>query len=317
VARTKTKTRRGAGPPRPAAAPTKGPAERRFPIWAYAVGVAALIAAIAAGAFLLGKDRVESRAQGPAESTGLPNTQDYHSLLVAPADPSHVLLGTHAGLYDSVDGGRSWKSLALAGQDAMNLAPAEGEVMWTAGHDVFARSADGGTSWSDVRPQGLPSLDIHGFAVDPSEPARLYAAVAGQGLYRSDNGGQSFERVSGDVGGAVFALAVTPEGLILAGDQERGLLASEDGGDSWTVVERAVVLGLAVNPADPRTIIAGGPGILLSTDAGRTWRQVLALPQGVGPVAWSQSDPDIGYAVGFDRVFYRTNDRGRTWRPVG
>jgi photosystem II stability/assembly factor-like uncharacterized protein len=316
VAKTKSKARRQPAGPRSVQAPRKSQEERRFPTWAYALGAAVLVAALAGGAFLLGKDRAKSGAEGPAASTGLPNTPDYHSLLVAPSDARHVLLGTHAGLYESRDGGRTWKKVALAGQDAMNLARADGRTVWTAGHNVFAKSTDGGATWTDVRPQGLPSLDIHGFAVNPTRPTRLYAAVAGVGLYLSDDGGQSFEPVSGEVGGAVFALAVTRDGRILAGDQQQGLLASDDGGKSWTSVARVGILGLAINPADPETIVAGGPGILLSTDGGANWRWVLALSQGVGPVAWSQSDPEIGYAVGFDRVFYRTSDRGRTWRAV-
>jgi photosystem II stability/assembly factor-like uncharacterized protein len=298
-------------------APKKRQQQRRVPSWTYALGAAVLIAAIAGGAFLLGRDKAQSGGEGPAASVGLPNTSDYHSLLVAPSNPAHVLLGTHAGLYESRDSGKTWRKVALAGQDAMNLARSDRQTVWTAGHMVFAKSVDGGSTWADVRPEGLPSLDIHGFAVDPNKPTRLYAAVAGRGLYRSDDAGQSFEAVSSEVGGAVLALAVTRNGRILAGDQQQGLLASDDGGKSWRPVARAGVLGLAINPEDPQTIVAGGPGILLSTDGGRSWRQVLALDHGAGPVAWAQSDAEIGYAVGFDRIFYRTRDRGRTWQPVG
>lgn len=287
-----------------------------MPGWAYALGAAVVIALFASGAFLLGKDKAQSGSEGPAASTGLPNTPDYHSLLVAPTDVGHLLLGTHAGLYESRDAGRSWKKVALVGQDAMNLARSEGRTVWTAGHNVFSKSSDGGATWTDVRPEGLPSLDIHGFAVDPNDPSTLFAAVAGQGLYRSDDSGESFEPVSSDVGGAVMALAVTRDGRVLAGDMEQGLLASEDGGRSWGPVAQAAVMGLAINPADPETIVAGGPGILLSTDGGRNWSQVLPLEQGGGPVAWSASDPDVGYAVGFDRMLYRTADRGRSWQAV-
>ena len=317
MAKTKTRTRRQTARPRAVQAPTKRPAQRRVPTWVYALAAAAVIAVTAAGVFLLGKDRAQVGGDGLAASTGLPSTPDYHSLLVAPTDAGHILLGTHAGLYESLDGGRHWKKAALAGQDAMNLARGDGRIVWTAGHNVFAKSTDGGVSWTDVRPEGLPSLDIHGFAVDPKKSERLYAAVAGQGLYRSDDGGRSFELVSSEVGGAVMALAVTPEGRILAGDMQQGLLASEDGGKSWRPVALAAVMGLAINPADARTIAAGGPGILLSTDGGGKWPQVLALEQGVGPIAWSQSDPDVGYAVGFDRTLYRTSDRGQSWQPVG
>lgn len=316
MAKTKTKRRRPATGPRPVQAPRRRQQERRVLGSPYALAGAVLIALIASGAFLFAKERGQSGGGGPAVSSGLPNTPDYHSLLVAPGDADHILLGTHAGLYESRDSGRSWTRVALAGQDAMNLARGHGTTVWTAGHNVLARSTDSGVTWTDVQPDGLPSLDIHGFAVDPTKSGRLYAAVAGEGLYRSDDAGQSFELVSDDVGGAVMALAVTRDGRILAGDMGQGLLASDDGGKSWRSVAQAAVMGLAINPAEPKTIVAGSSGILLSTDGGGSWRQVLALEQGAGPIAWSKSNPDLAYAVGFDRIFYRTSDRGRSWRPV-
>ena len=250
-------------------------------------------------------------------STGLPPTPDYHSLLVAPNDPESLLLGTHDGLYRSQDGGRTWAAYALQGQDAMNLKRASRGTIWTAGHLVFAKSGDGGETWTDLRPGTLPNLDLHGFAVDPKDPDTLYAAAAGAGLYRSRDAGATFELVSQEVGGAVFGLAATPDGRILAGDGDRGLLESSDGGETWRQVLRAAVAGLAVNAKDPRRILATGPGIHLSTDGGATWRRVLELGDGVGPVAWSASAPRTAYAVGFDRSLRKTRDGGETWSAVG
>jgi len=57
-------------------------------------------------------------------------------------------------------------------------------------------------------------------------------------------------------------------------------------------------MGLAVNARDPRRVIAAGAGIALSTNGGRSWRTVLNLPQGAGPIAWSTSRPTLAYAVG-------------------
>lgn len=249
-------------------------------------------------------------------SAGLPHTADYHSLLVNPTDSSKLVLGTHQGLYSSDDGGAHWTFDTLADSDAMNLARASGETIWLAGHGVFKKSADGGVSWRDVRPTGLPGLDIHGFAVDPRKTSTLYAAVAGKGLYRSTSGGRSFELVSKKIGGNVFALAVTSDGRILAGDIQEGLFESRDRGRSWRQVIRATILGLAINPADPRRILAGTAGIALSTDAGRTWKLALNVPQGVGPVAWARTNPKLAYAVGLNRIFYRSRDGGVTWHPV-
>jgi len=314
---TKSKSRRKPPSRRPIQAPKKKVEPTRFPRWLWPVVTALVILGVGAGAFLIAKEQAQSGSDGPAAATGgLPDTPDYHSLLVAPSDPEHILLGTHAGLYESTDGGRDWQRVALEGQDAMNLAQSQGKTVWAAGHNAFAKSTDGGANWADVRPDGLPSLDIHGFAVDPSRPDRLYAAVAGQGLFRSDVGGESFRLVSKEVGGAVMALAVMPDGRILAGDIEKGLMESSDGGKSWRLLLRAGLMGLAVNPDDPKTVIATGPGILLSTDSGKTFDPVLTLEQGAGPVGWSSSDPKLAYVVGFDRKLYRSNDGGVTWNPV-
>jgi photosystem II stability/assembly factor-like uncharacterized protein len=316
MTKTKKKSRGRPAAPRPVQTPRKQEAGRCVPRWASGLGTVLLIAALAAGAFLLAKEQAQSGSEGPAAASGgLPNTADYHSLLVAPSDPAHILLGTHAGLYESIDGGLNWERVALEGQDAMNLARSEGETVWTAGHNVLAKSADGGATWSDVRPDGLPSLDVHGFAVDPRD-GTLWAAVAGEGLYRSTDGGESFAFVSGEVGANVMALAVTPDGRLLAGDMQQGLLASENAGRDWRVVEPAAVMGLAINPDDPAVIIGAGEGILRSSDGGATWEQILPLAKGAGPVAWSASDPDVAYVVGFDRTLYRTQDRGGSWQPV-
>jgi photosystem II stability/assembly factor-like uncharacterized protein len=284
-----------------------------------AVGAAALAAVIyigvsgdgtAAGEQPVGQ--VEPQAQPP----GLPDTPDYHSLLVAPRDSDVLVLGTHQGLHRSSDGGRSWTAASLDGQDAMNLARTTRDVVWAGGHEVLAKSEDGGETWEDVRPEGLPGLDVHGFAVDPGDPKTLWAAIAGQGLYRSSDGGRSFSLVSREVGPGVMALGVTPDGRILAGDMEQGVMVSANDGKSWTRVHEAGLMGLAINPKDPRSILATGPGILLSRDGGRTWEEALPLPDGAGPVAWAPSAPQTAYVVGFDKTLYKTEDGGATWRPV-
>ncbi|HEY4621129.1 MAG TPA: YCF48-related protein [Gaiellaceae bacterium] len=276
------------------------------------------IAVVAAGgAFFFAK----KQAQAPAEqvappATGLPHTPDYHALLVSPTDARRIVLGTHAGLYESSDGGRTWRPGQLAGNDAMNLVRTGSGVEWAAGHNVLFQSADGGGTWEEVRPDRLPGLDLHGFAVDSSDGKTLYAAVAGEGLYRSTDGGRTFSLVSKDVGGSVFGLAVLPTGRILAADSDRGVLASDDGGQSWDTVLRAPIVGLAVNPAEPSVVLAAGAAVHLSRDGGRTWRKVFVLAQGGGPVTWAPSAPKVAYLIGYDRVLYRTESGGRSWRAV-
>ena len=313
---TKSKKKKrpaGKRPPAPVArtAATLPFYRQRAFLWLAAAFIAVVVAAVVAVV------ATQGGGGGSTASAGLPNTPDYHSLLVNPTNPRKLVLGTHIGLYVSSDGGRHWRFKALSGDDAMNLARPGGDTIWLAGHQVFKKSSDGGATWSDVRPAGLPSLDIRGFAVDPRNPKTLYAAVAGQGLYRSRDGGRSFSLASDQVGGNVMALAVLREGRILAGDMQQGLLESSDGGASWKQRLRVQVMGLAVNPSDPKRLLVSGAGIALSSDAGRSWRSVLDLADGVGPVAWSQSDPQLAYAVGLNRTLYRSGDGGKSWSAVG
>jgi photosystem II stability/assembly factor-like uncharacterized protein len=277
--------------------------------------VLGLLVAVAIGV-MVGLFTTRSANSREHTAAGLPRTSDYHSLLVAPGNPARLLLGTHQGLFGSSDAGRTWRRVGLSGHDAMNMARPSRGTIWVAGHNVLAKSTDGGMTWVDVRPDGLPSLDIHGFALDPRHSGRLYAAVAGEGLYRSRNNGRSFSLVSDQVGGAVFALAVLPDGRILAGDLKQGLVVSRDDGRSWQLSLHEQLLGLAVNSRAPNRLLAAGRGIFLSENGGRNWRRVFEIAEGFGPVAWSASRPMLAYAVGFDRVLFRSTNGGRSWSAV-
>ncbi len=177
---------------------------------------------------------------------GLPRTPDYHSLFVDEDDDRRLLLGTHVGLYESSDGGRSWRVAGLEGRDVMNLVRAEDGALWATGHNVAATSTDDGTTWADVRPRGLPTLDIHGFTVDAG--GRLYAAVANEGLFASEDEGKTFTLVSREVGPAAYGLAVR-RGELFVGDEEKGLVRSGDGGQTWRRTLKADITAIAISPA--------------------------------------------------------------------
>jgi len=277
--------------------------------------------AIGVVAAFLGLWFAKRQAEAPAQqvappAAGLPLTPDYHTLLVSATDPERIVLGTHAGLYESADGGRTWQRGPLGGNDAMNLVRTPSGRIWAAGHNVLFASDDGGRTWAEVRPEGLPGLDLHGFAADPDDGERLYAAVAGEGLYRSVDGGRTFSLVSEEVGPNVFGLSVTSTGRILAADPSSGVYASDDGGRTWAVVLDEPAIGVAVAPARPRRVLATGRGIFLSRDGGDSWEAVLVVEGGFGPVAWAPSDPRVGYVIGPERTLYSTRDGGASWQPV-
>ncbi len=284
------------------------------------IGAAGLIAAIGL-VLVLTRGSGSETAGSAAAVAALPNTSDYHSLLVAPTAPDQLVLGTHQGLFRSTDGGRSWAQAELVNRDAMNLARASGKTVWAAGHGVLARSSDGGSSWQDVQPRGLPpTLDVHGFDVDPGS-GRLWAAVANEGLSSSEDGGESFDLVTKEVGAGVMGLEVLPGGRILAADlQAKKLLSSDDSGKTWSTPLDRPVMTVAAAPGNPKLLLAStvdsDTGIVRSADGGTSWDRVLVLPEGAGPIAWSESSPTIAYVVSLDRTLFRSADAGRTWLQV-
>jgi Photosynthesis system II assembly factor YCF48 len=239
-------------------------------------------------------------AAAAASGAAIPKASDYHSLLVLSPDAKALLLGTHQGLFRSTDGGHRWRPGGLRGEDAMNLVRA-GNTILMGGHDVYAESTNDGRSWRHFRPAGLPSLDVHGLAVDPRAPNVVYAQIAGTGLYRSTDGGFSFRLVSSDVNGAMMQVAVTPAGRLVVGDMSRGIWLSQTG-RKWTHAATGMVMGVAVDPRDGNRVVATGRGIAISSDGGKSWSAALPSKRMFGPVAWAPDEPGLVYAVGYDRL---------------
>jgi photosystem II stability/assembly factor-like uncharacterized protein len=273
------------------------------------LGLLALVVVAGAGAFLLGK----RAAEGPNEQVvppahGLPSTPDYHALYVDDDEQDRLLLGTHVGLYESRDGGVTWKTGPLGGEDVMNIVRAGG-ALWVARHNVLERSRDGGRTWAAVRPDGLPSLDVHGFA--PAAGGRLYAAVSGEGLYVSNDGGETFDAVTDEVGAGVYGLLALPGRTLLAAEPSHGVLLSTDGGESWKNVLPAPAIRLA---AVGDVLLATGERIWRSSDNGRTWRPGFEPGPAFEPIVASGN---LVFAITpHTRTLYRSDDGGEDWAPV-
>ncbi len=123
-----------------------------------------------------------------------------HSLALVPGTGT-LLVGTHQGLFESLDEGKSWKATTLKGDvpgtDFMTMVtdPTNPKVVYAGGHDLAViKSEDGGMTWQRGG-KGLPTMDIHALAIDPLRPKRLHAWAVGKGLYRSDDGARSWLRV--------------------------------------------------------------------------------------------------------------------------
>jgi photosystem II stability/assembly factor-like uncharacterized protein len=214
----------------------------------------------------------------------------------------------------SDDGGRTWRPLVdRRGFDAMGLAVSRTNPrqVYLAGHDVFQVSTDGGASWQPVA-HNLPGTDIHGIAMSPDDPSRLYAFVNGHGVFGSTDGARSWQRL-GQVPPDVMALAAAggdPETLY-AGSMGSGVLRSTDGGQTWGPAVNGLdsrrVMALAVDPVARQTVYAGIDGGLYKTvDGGSTWTKLAVSP------AQPQRVLAIKFHDGKGEVF-RSDDGGAIW----
>jgi photosystem II stability/assembly factor-like uncharacterized protein len=194
-------------------------------------------------------------------------------------------------------------------------------------------SPDGGESWRRVGRGLWGESRVFGLTVHPTEPRTVFAG-ADDGIYRSQDGGLSFERLSSPMNELqVWKIAIDPVDpeTIFAGTRPSALFRSRDGGRSWRklMVEMAEscpnvriprVTALAVDPSDHRIVWAGVEvdGVRRSTDGGDTWQ---TIANGI-------NDPDI-HDVGVvvngkttvltttPREIFASADHGETWQGLG
>jgi photosystem II stability/assembly factor-like uncharacterized protein len=233
-------------------------------------------------------------------------------------------MGTGSGVYRSSDAGQSWRAVGLEDTrhiGAMYVDPRNADIVLVAaiGHlygtneqrGVF-RSSDGGQSWSRTLYVGndTGAVDI---AADPSQPDHVYASTwkdrqwpwlsyfmpstgPTSAIYESVDNGKTWARVpgkglpKGDIGRIGLAVGHTAAGTrvyaSVTAKHDAGLYRSDDGGASWTRVNKArsVVSSyfsrMTLDPRDADTIYLTGQSIKKSTDGGRTFTVVRGSPGG-------------------------------------
>lgn len=260
--------------------------------------------------------------------TGLEDTSQIARILIDPSNGDHVVVAAlgdpfkptaDRGVYQTLDGGKTWKKTLYLGSStgASDLAwdPAHPQVvyagMWQFARTNWAiesggvrdglyRSSDGGATWTQLSGHGLPApaLGRIGLAV-ASGGRRVYALIQSREglLWRSDDGGQTWRFITGNtiVNERPFyfsRIAVDPANPDHAFALSVALAVTFDGGKTWKATGGNLgsdhhAMWIA---KDGKRIIQGGDkGVALSLDGGSRWVRVNLLS-----VAQA-------YHVGYDR----------------
>lgn len=196
------------------------------------------------------------------------------------------------GLQVSRNGGQTWKSISLVGKTdfhILSVSPADPSLMY--GYDILAqvlrRSRDSGQSWEALA-EGVRLRffgEGHGIAPHPTLKQRLLAA-AQNGLWLSQDSGLSWSPVKGELAETPVASVAyhlgDPQIVVAYAPLKKGLLRSDDGGQTWTPLDfllpgRELVLYIATHPQDPNQlyIATTGADVLHSGDGGKTWEYLM------------------------------------------
>src|SRR5206468_3734344 len=159
-----------------------------------------------------------------------PEGRSIMALAIDPMTPSTLYAGTYGGgVYKSTSGGAGWSAVNTGlpyyyGRyyfrpyvTALAIDPQTPTTLYagTGGSGVF-KSTDGGASWSAVNtglPYSGPSYTPHysyvpALAIDPQTPATLYAGTSGSGVFKSTDGGASWNAVNTGLPNYPYVLTV-------------------------------------------------------------------------------------------------------------
>ena len=170
---------------------------------------------------------------------------------------------------------------------------------------------------------------ISGFAVDPNNPTRYYAAVASGGVWKTANAGVTWTPIfDNEASYSIGAIAADPKNFLTVwvgtgeNNSQRsvsygsGLYRSDDGGRSWRNVglKTSEHIGrIVLDPKDSNIVYvaAQGPlwgpggdrGLFKTTDGGKTWKNILNISEntGVTDVVIDPNDPNTIYAAAYQR----------------
>ncbi len=304
---------------------------------------------------------------------GLRDGQQIPYIIVDPRNANRLFVAVlghpygpnqERGVYRSTDGGRTFQNVLSkddnTGASDLEFDPKNPEIVyaclweqrqgpwengaWAGTSGGIFKSSDGGTTWRPLT-KGLPGGEGGGIvqadiAIAPSDPNRIYATVADPrtvGIYRSDDAGENWTRITidprpaGRIGGGDLPVPAVdpknPDTVIIASTVS---YRSTDGGKTWVALRGAPggddYQRAWINPDNPYIIaMASDQGAIVSVNGGDTWSSWYNQP--TSQMYHVNADNAFPYRVcggqqesGSACVASRGNDgmiTFREWHPVG
>ncbi len=286
-----------------------------------------------------------------------------------PGKPNLYYFGaTGGGVWRTQDGGNTWENISdgfFGGSiGAVAVAESDPNVIYVGGGEVTVRgnvsygygmwkSLDAGKTWEAIgleNSRHIPRIRVH-----PKDPNLVYAAVMGdlyksteeRGVYRSTDGGKSWERIlfaNADAGAVDLLLDPNNPRVVYAstwrirrtpyslesGGEGSALWKSTDGGDTWqNLTEKEGfpegplgIIGVSVPAANSERVYAiveaNDGGVYRSDDAGATWDRVndsRALRQRAWYYSRIYADPnneDVVYVMNVS--YHKSTDGGKSFK---
>lgn len=292
-------------------------------------------------------DLGDSWRRAHTHRAGLYNENRCWSLNLHPDRPDELLAGTDQGLYRWRHSQQAFTHLPspMDGLHILKVARAPHDPDWivcgTRPSALFA-SRDDGASWIRLPFAGDPECAfintprVTSLMFDPRVRARIWATVEIDGVFRSDDGGASWQRLAeGLLTRDTHNLLIFDDcpaadgGRLLLCSTEEGLHRSLDGGERWTPVAvpeapYRYFRCMAARPDGSGTIFlsvgdrpSGDDGLMLrSRDFGTSWERV-ALPGRTNTTIWwiatVAARPDVLMAASMFGEIWRSEDGGESW----
>jgi photosystem II stability/assembly factor-like uncharacterized protein len=250
---------------------------------------------------------------------------DMFSITIDPKKPDNVWVATCGWVYNSVNGGDNWTRY----RDGFNnrrihdvdIDPCDENTIYAGSVAGLYRSDDKGKSFYVMSDEGLV---INSIVLHPQRPQRIVLGIEGDGVYVSNDRGQTFQRTSDGLHNLrITTIAPDPfeknrvYAAVVFGGAASGIYRSDDAGKTWAKASRTPlpeVLSLTIaTDADAEVKFLAGTekGIFWSADAQE----------------WAQAEPS-SFPIRFDKVVrfnrsrsfaataegvFTTRDSGMSW----